>query len=274
MRAQSFAASALERLTNHPLDPEFARFFELIFKTSVTDVEPMRRSATFRPINGQGHDYELRPVLAHVCRELYSFANDWIRTRNRTLAEVRIHFDGADRCVQFPGGAFDPVNYVVDFGSMEDIASTWHDAYAYVLRKRPEHPKLNPWWEHSQRNVIDFAPLAVSTQATWENRAGASLSGRSVEVVAAGLLEAILIHEMMHCEAYGLQDCYYCGGTGGWDVIMSATKEQSYVCAESIAMLCLAAALADLQPIHLPSGYGYTIRHDGRIVAYRKRIPM
>lgn len=275
MRAQSFAASALERLTDHPLDPDFARVFEHIFKTPVTDVEPMRRSAKFRPTNGQGGDYEMRPVLAHICRELYSFANDWSRTLNRTQAEVRIHFDGADRCVQYLGGIFDPVNYMFNSESMEDAASTWRDAHAYVLNNRPEHPTLNPWWEHSQRNVIDFTHAAVSVQATWEKWARASLGGRCVDVVTTGLLETILIHEMMHCEAYGLQD-FRCGsgGTGGWDVIMSVTKQESYVCAESIAMLCLAAALADLQPTHLPSGYGYTIRRDGRIVTYRKKILM
>lgn len=281
MRAQSFAASALERLTDHPLDPDFARVFEHIFKTPVTDLEPMRRSADFRPTNGQGFDQEPRPVLAHVCRELYSFANDWSRTLNRTRADVCIHFDGSVRYVRHPGyprGLFDPVNHMFASRSIEEMEWLWHNTLAFVSYCHPLDPNFNPLWEHPQRNVIDFTHVAVSIQATWEKLTGASLGGLQVGAVATSSLEIILIHEMMHCEVYGLQDFWSdsgpSGGTGGWDVIMSVTKEQSYVCAESIAMLCLAAALADLQPMHLPRGYGYTIRRDGRIVTYRKRILM
>lgn len=275
-RAQSFAARALHRLTDHPLDPEFARVFEHIFKTPVMDVEPMMRSASFSPTDGQGRDHELRPVLAHVCRELYSFASDWGRTFHRTQADVRIHFDGAVRYVQhsgYPGELFDPVNHMFALRSIEEMEWLWHNAYAITSCRRSLDPSFNPRREHSQRSVIDFAEVMQYDQSTWGKWTRLDLFGLSVDFVAIDLLETILIHEMMHCDAYGLQDfCSDSGRTGGWDMIMGVTKQQSYVCAESIAMLCLAAALADLHPNDLPSGYRYTISRDGIIDGYRRNI--
>lgn len=268
-RAQSFAARALERLTDPPLDTEFARVFEYIFKTPVTDVEPMTRSINFKPTDGQGRDHKLRPVLAHVCRELYSFANDWARTWDRRQAEVRIHFNEAHRYVQHQGELFDPVNHLFAFRNMEYMEWLWYNANAFVSYRRPLDPSFNPRWEHPRRNVIDFTEVAQYDQSTWGKWTRVHLFGISVDFVAADLLETILIHEMMHCAAYSLQDfCNANGGTGGWGVIMGATKQQSYICAESIAMLCLAAALADLHPMDLPSGYRYTISRDGIIDGY------
>ncbi|KAG6359009.1 hypothetical protein INS49_012529 [Diaporthe citri] len=78
---------------------------------------------------------------------------------------------------------------------------------------------------------------------------------------------------MMHCKAYRLIDFYGDNeATSGWRLLAGLTKEQSYICAESIAMLCLAAGLADLSPIDLPWGYKYTISDYGEIIGYEDEL--
>ena len=84
-----------------------------------------------------------------------------------------------------------------------------------------------------------------------ETCAGASLNGLHLDAIANDLLEITVIHEMMHGGAYGLLDFY---GEDGRTSGLRLAKE-SYICAESIAILRLAAALADLEPVDLPSGW-------------------
>lgn len=269
-RAQSFAARAAQRL-DHPEDHQFAKAFELIFKTPVTDTQPMPRCLWFQPGPGQDSTAELRPrpVLAHVRRELHSLAHGWARTQVRQDAEVRIHWDGLGRYVQvWPRVFFDPVNYLVRNQGREDIEKLFREATASVMSEHPVELRLTPGkYHHPRRVVIDFTQKAWTEQISWEACEAADLVGHSIDLVADDLLEMTLIHEMMHCSANKLQDFFGDGeSTSGWRLLTGLSKEQSYICAESIAMLCLVAGLGDLTPVGLPSGHRYTISEDGKII--------
>ena len=242
--AQALAARALQRL-NNPLDSGFANIFERIFKTPVTDTEQMKRSPEFQRSAQDvwNEKLGLHTVLNHVRRDLHSFAFCWSRTQNRARAEVRIHADGLGRYVQHgPKAFFDPVNYMFRFRSRANIERDWSEPYATVMFERPEDPRLNPEGQHPRRNVIDFTESAreIPTQISWETVVGDSLIGGHM------LLQTTLIHEMMHCDAYRLLDFPDAwGATCGWTMVSGLTKEQSYLCAESIALLCLVAARPD-----------------------------
>ncbi|KAH8785221.1 hypothetical protein F5883DRAFT_636174 [Diaporthe sp. PMI_573] len=272
--AQFWASCALKRLDDAS-DSEFREIFRKIFKTSVSDMQPMPRSPRFQPwfsrVLLEGDQLQPLPVLAHVRRELLSFAYGWTRTSHRARAEVRIHWDGKGRWVQEGPELFcDPINDMVLRDSEEEMNQSWSQSHASVVNTRQVYTTND---QHTRRNVIEFSERARKEQISWEACAGAELNGIPVDWVASKLLETTLIHEMMHCEAYDLQDFYNDRGeTAGWHLIMGLTKEESYICAESIAMLCLAAALADLEPVGLPSRHSYTISSDGIITVYQRNI--
>lgn len=248
-RAQCFAARALERL-NDPTDLQFAHVFEVIFKTPTTDAQPMGRSPGFQPTPSQDRQEELRPrsVLAHVRRELHSFAYTWERTRDRARAEVRIHFDGMGRYVQlWPKVFFDPVNYLVRTHGRADMERLFREATATVMSQHPVELRLTPEDHHPQRVVIDFTETAREKQISWEACEAFNLTGMKINLVADDLLEMTIIHEMMHSNAYKLLDFFGENeSTSGWHLLTGLTKGESYLCAESIAMLCLVAGLGDL----------------------------
>lgn len=275
-RAQSFAARAAERLDD-PEDTQFAEVFKLIFKTTVTDTLPMPRSPRFQPAPGQDHSQELRPrpVVAHVRRELHSLAHGWARTRAREDAEVRIHWDGLGRYLQvWPSVFFDPVNYLVRNQDREDVERLFREATASVMSEHSVELRLMPEeGHHPRRVVIDFTNMAWMRKVSWEACEAFNLVGCSLDHVADDLIETTLVHEMMHSSAYKLLDFFDDGeSTSGWRLIMGLSKEQSYICAESIAMLCLVAGLGDLRPVGLPFGHRYTISEDGKIIGEQEEM--
>lgn len=273
-RAQSFAARALERLEDRD-DKEFAKVFKLIFKTSIGDTEPMARSEEYEPPGTflkPEAELRPRPVVDHVRRELYSLAHRWTRTMARAGAEVRLHWDGTGRYVEHrPEVFFDPVNFMVRHCSRGFMEGLFRDCEATVMLHHPVELRLIPEDQHPRRVVIDLTERARRKQIPWAACAGAGLNGLHVDDFGHNLIEITLIHEMMHCSAYRLLDfCDENQGTSGWHLIAGLSKECSYLCAESIAMLCLAAALADLKPTDLPSGYRYTLSRNGKITAYQE----
>jgi hypothetical protein len=277
-RAQLWALRALERLGD-PYDKEFHEIFRIIFKTPISDTQLMPRCPGFQRWLPKGwyevDELQAVPVIAHVRRELVSFACGWARTSDRRLAEVRIHWDFPLRYKEIPEerGLFcDPVNDVFLCTSKEHIRQLWTQSRGFRAGSRPQG--VDPTAiQHSRRDVIEFAQMLLDDQVTWENCVGEQLAGIHIDCLAHRLLETTLIHEMMHCEAYGLQDFYTdCGATGGWFVVMGATKEESYICAESMAMLCLAAALADLEPVGWPSHHRYAVSREGVVIVYQKNI--
>ncbi|KAK2615537.1 hypothetical protein N8I77_002284 [Diaporthe amygdali] len=272
-RAQVFAARALERL-NDLEDVEFAHFFELIFKTTTTDVQPMMRSPNFEPSPDLDREIELRPrpVAAHVRRDLYDLANNWNRTNSRAHAQVRIHFADIDRYQQQTEQMyFDPINFLIFFAdSKADFDRLVNNSTALITHERPVELRLTPDnYQHPQRSVVDFTQMAKNLQISWEEWEAQDLAGVHINEVAGDLIEITLIHEILHCNAYRLADFPdENDATCGWSMLMGLTKEQSYLCAESIAMLSLAAGLADLKPVHLPEGHGYTISRQGEVTVY------
>lgn len=271
-RAQSFAARAAERLDD-PTDWQFANLFERIFKTHITDPRPVARAPEYEPPSYLDREYELRPrsMLGHVLRELRSFAYGWIRTTARPRAEVRLHWDGLGRWVQRGPEAFlDPVNYVVRSDGREAIEKTFSQAMATLSGDHPENLQVVPKHQHPQRVVIDFTEKTRRQQVSWATFAGRNLTGVHIDALGNNLLEITLIHEIMHSQAYRLVDFFDDDGTTlGWNLVQSLKREEAYICAESFAILCLAAALADLKPVGQPDGYRYAICGNGEIGAYR-----
>lgn len=267
-RAQFFAARALQRLDD-PTDSQFARVFELIFKTPITDAEPVGRCDRFQPAPGQQRESELRPrsVLSHVRRELRSFAYGWEKAKFRALAELRLHWDGRARWVRQGQVYFDPVNYIVCSDSKEDMEKSLTQSSATISADHAADTRLFPEYQHPRRAVVDFSEKARRNQIPWAECVEANLNGLHIDDIGNDMLEITLIHEVMHCQAYRLRDFFDENGrTCGWDMLMGLNKDESYNCAESMAMLCLAAALADLRPAGLPRGCKYTISSDGKII--------
>lgn len=248
-RAQAFSARALQRL-NDPTDIEFARLFELIFKASKTDT---------RLLPPDEHGLQ-RNVGDHVRRLLDDFSNNWSRTRLRATSDVRIHFEGLRRYVQdFDTVLFDPVNFLIRSGRETEIEN-FEKSSASLTGQHPIELRLTPENQHPLRCVIDFTELAQENSLPFAYLQRSDLRGTTVDRIGDNLIEVTLVHEMMHCNAYKLADFpTELGETAGWKMQMGLTKDQAYMGAESFAMLCLAAALADL---------GYTISADGTIIAY------
>lgn len=237
----------------------------------------MPRCLWFQPAPGQDSTAELRPrpVVAHVRRELHSLAHGWARTRVRQDAEVRIHWDGLGRYVQvWPSLFFDPVNYLVRNRNKDQIEKMFREATASVTSEQAVELRLMPEESHHPRRVvIDLTDKAWTERISWEACEASDLVGYSIDKVADDLLEMTLIHEMMHCSVYKLQDFFGEGeSTSGWRLVKGLRKEESYICAESIAMLCLVAGLGDLRPVGLPSGHRYTISEDGKIIGYEETM--
>lgn len=259
-RAQSWADLALKRLSD-PNDAEFREVFQNIFKTSVMDNQPMPRSPGFAP--SLHADLQPLSVTSHVRRELHSLAYGWTRTDKREEAEVRIHKNAMHRYVQIAPALFhDPVNAmaIIDINWNENLGWMWNKWHAFVIHGRQVD---YPGYQNPQRNVIEFTENA---QNHWGLLVGVDLYNQHINSVMKGLREHILIHELMHCEAYGLLDFYNeRGQTSCWDLVAGLPKGQAYICAESIAILCLAAAVAALQPVGYDKTFKYTVTKDGRI---------
>lgn len=172
-----------------------------------------------------------------------------------------------------PNVFFDPVNYLVRNYAMEVMEDLFSHATATVMSDHPVELRLTPEDHHPQRVVIDFTEQAWLKQISWETCETFNLAGVNIDTVAIDLLEVTLIHEMMHCNAYKLMDFPGDNGaTSGWSLLAGLTRDQSYICAESIAILCLVAALGDLRPAGMPFASSYAITSDGKIIGCQEML--
>jgi hypothetical protein len=287
LEARRWAKRTYERLSSDT-DTDFARIFNLIFKTPKTDATLYPRPKYWQQTHGNNID-EWRTSYQHVFHVLYDFAHNWARTDNRQEAVVRIYAGprGLSRWQAFPAGGdgnghthFDPINCLVTTRSHrynEDTIQAFVskfstptpiDAHGHPLRCTIDiAPKV--WAVPSPNQVKNpHDPISVTSLSSLDPALllpGNNPKNEPVTIghLANNLVTRVLLHEFMHVHGYLLDDLHvYPGrevnGTSGWPFCMRRFKGEAAVCAEPVAMLGLWAALADMRPAGKAWG-GFTV---------------
>ncbi|KAK4210531.1 hypothetical protein QBC37DRAFT_292265 [Rhypophila decipiens] len=235
--ARALALRASQRLAS-PTDTDFARVFNLIYKTPKAATAKYPAPENWYNINGL---YNLHPnvrakktVFKHVMDILTDFATDWEKTDVREKAHVRIYNDCGLRLKYYKDAklSYDPVN---DISMVTDSEILPKNLYtACTLKNLP--------------------PLLAGNTTTPALR-------MQVNKVSAFMITRLIAHEFMHTHPYGLTDGSAAGTgryTAGWRHIMSETKDDVWPNAEAIALLIFAAGAADTRPQGKTKG-GYTV---------------
>ncbi|KAK4044404.1 hypothetical protein C8A01DRAFT_31458 [Parachaetomium inaequale] len=275
LEARHWAKRAYERLCSDT-DTDFARVFNLIFKTPKTDTKFFPRPDNWQEVHGDHLD-QWQTSSQHVLAVLYDFAHNWARTDNRQEADVRIYAGarGLSRWQPLLAGLdgsgnthFDPINCLVASGVDRDNLQAFT---AYFSTPTPvdenEHPlrgtiDLGPGaWavpEPPQISVTSLSTLDPALLLSENNQDGAPVT---ITHLSRSLVTRLLLHEFMHVHGYLLDDSHDYDnedGTAGWWFCMRRWKGEAAVCAEPVAMLGLWAALADMRPAGMARG-GFTV---------------
>ncbi|KAK4150665.1 hypothetical protein C8A00DRAFT_36724 [Chaetomidium leptoderma] len=250
--ARHWARRAFERLSSAS-DTDFARVFNVLFKTPKTDTTPCSKPSFWQQVNGIQPEDQWQPSIEHA------------RTDNREAADVRIYSSPAGlsrwkMMTPHDDTLYDPINHIHLTGDWTNLTSS----QAFISWVLPQqHPNNNiPGSENPHRSTIDICPSAWHPSGSSGSGGGIlSLSQidpalftttniTDLESPTTGtLLPRLLFHEFMHTRAYLLDDHPHDGGgTSGWGYCMRREKGEAAGCAESLALLGLWAALADLRP--------------------------
>ncbi|KAM7191605.1 hypothetical protein V8F20_009212 [Naviculisporaceae sp. PSN 640] len=282
LEARILAHRALQRLQS-PTDTDFARVFNVIFKTPKTSTTEFPLPDLFLKLNGMGKlDPNQRPkksIPALVMETLEDFASGWERTKNREQADVRLYNNCAARLVREKhltnaAGAViwkDPINWIKTAGDLEQArkdtnAITMHTHDGNTGDKGTENPR---------RATIDILPTAWKSERTGLPNSMRALKGTiakdaiplypiqiDFDKYVGGMMTLTVAHEFMHVHAYGFTDGLSTYEpdlvTAGWSYIMRQTKDMAYEHAEAIALLIMAAGLADVRPHGAKEG-GFTL---------------
>lgn len=265
--AMLMARRAYEKLSN-PADTDFARVFNVIFKTPITDMDRFPAPYLFQLQNGFQSERHWRTTIQHVRSTLRDFGYSWRRTRNRGEADVRIYCDNGRRFVQANGPSgrrwFDQENQLLLTGDLREVSQ----GQAFTSYEKPP-PSRNNRGENPHRVTIDICNEAweggrigvpMSLSDLFESIQNGSASVLNIADIGDTLMTRILFHEFMHCCAYGRDDAPddNDGFTSGWEYCMRLSKSQACAGAESITFLALIATLSDRRPRGARYG-GYTI---------------
>ncbi|KAK0723338.1 hypothetical protein B0T26DRAFT_642743 [Lasiosphaeria miniovina] len=247
--ARHWAGRAAAKMTS-PSDTDFARVFNVLFKTLVSDNVPFPPPMLFQRMNDFVPENYWKSLPAQVRRVLSDFANNWQRTTQRREADVRIYSDFGRRWRQLPSGEhIEPVNHVLNLCSDEEDEngdSEWSELWAGDAFVSHELPGglLVPGEKHKRVLVSVFGP---------------NVEKMKIDRIGQTLIARLIFHEMMHSVCYGLNDHDTDGmGTAGWQYCMKLNKGAGATGAESLAYFGLWAALADARPAGQPRG-GFTM---------------
>jgi hypothetical protein len=314
--ARYWAKRAYERLTSET-DTDFARIFHILFKVPITDDFRYPMSHLWQSVHGRHPQTQWRTSAEQVLGVLHNFAHCWRRTHDRQEADVRLYATDLahSRWLPYgPDGAIDPVNHLV---STETPAEMAEDNTATAVCDGKWLPVEG---ENPRRTTIEMSPsLWIPLERTPPEKAPGFLTLRGMDPsvllgghdangvegadrvddgvdkqvhaprlltswkLAEDLIPCLLFHEFMHI--YLLTDFANSddGRTSGWRLCMLRERGEAPVCAESLAMLGLWAALADMRPADKPSG-GFSLHRwwretpgmpydvDGRAIADDKTI--
>ncbi|KAK3373000.1 hypothetical protein B0T24DRAFT_649126 [Lasiosphaeria ovina] len=273
--ARHWAGRAAAKM-RRPSDTDFARVFNVLFKTPVSDNVPFPPPMLFQRMNDFVPENHWKSLPAQVHRVLSDFANNWQRTTQRREADVRIYSDFGKRWRQLPSGEhIDPINHVLNLCSDEEDEngdSEWSELWAgdaFVSHELPGGLPI-PGEKH-KRVVIDICRSAWTRQAQLTpgrplrslqelvSVFGPNVEKMNIDRIGQTLIPRLIFHEMMHSVCYGLNDHDTDGmGTAGWQYCMKLKKGAGATGAESLAYFGLWAALADARPAGQPRG-GFTM---------------
>ncbi|KAK7708016.1 hypothetical protein SLS64_006838 [Diaporthe eres] len=265
--AQSWARRAVERLRDNS-DTDFARVFNVIFKTRKNDRTPLPRSHRWQSRFGYQDDRDWVPTIDHVIRVLSDFGDNWRRTENRQEASLRFFSDNRRRWLE--GGRdpvsqqdrrYDPVNHVWYAGNVAALdrgQAVGFDGIPGSEQFPHFHPDMRQHErrENSRRYVIDISNNAWNEFRDWSNvlgSRGANFNNVTINDIISSSMTRLILHEVMHCLPYYLDDVptRFPDGTtetSSWQAVMNCKKGDAHRNAESIALLGLWAALADTIP--------------------------
>ncbi|KAL1846966.1 hypothetical protein Daus18300_014096 [Diaporthe australafricana] len=275
--AQRWARRAVERLQDNG-DTDFARVFNVIFKTPKNDCIPLPLPERWQSRFGFQDDHEWIPTIDHVLNALSDFENNWRRTDNRHEANLRFFsdnrrrwLDGGHNPMSLQDRLYDPVNHVWYIGNVAAL----DDGQAVGFDGIPgsEHfPHFDPdarrhsRQENPRRYVIDISNSAWDNFRDWDHlleSRDASFNGVTINDMISSSMTRLILHEVMHCLPYYLDDVRLefpgaTSETSSWEAVMNCKKGDAHRNAESVALLGLWAALADTIP-HRSTAGGFTL---------------
>ncbi|KAK4132090.1 hypothetical protein BT67DRAFT_484675 [Trichocladium antarcticum] len=255
--ARHWARRAYDRLRSRR-DTDFARVFNVIFKTPKSDQVPYPKPSLWRLLNGTQPKAEWVATIHHVLHLLHDFSHNWSRTPHREMADVRLYFNaGAKRWVSIADGRlYDPVNHVYNSSNWDDLTDS-EAVTSFVLPCTPAPGRH----ENPQRVTIDLLPPDYSTPGDRFSLAQIdpdAIATLGIHGLTRAVLPRVLLHQFMRTRAYLLDDFPGDDETAGWEYCMRRRKGEAAGCAESIAMLGLWAGLADMRPAGKKRG-GFTM---------------
>ncbi|KAJ0119741.1 hypothetical protein J7T55_013945 [Diaporthe amygdali] len=275
--AQHWARRAVERLQDNS-DTDFARVFNVIFKTQKDDSTPLPRSRRWQDRFRFQEERDWIATIDHVTTVLSDFGNNWQRTDNRQEANLRFFSDNRKRWLD--GGqdpmsqqdrCYDPVNHVWYTGNVDALNHGQAVGFDGIPGSQ-QFPDFDPdteqhaRQENPRRYVIDISNNAWNNICDWDlvlGSRGANFNDVTINDIISGSMARIIIHEVMHCFPYYLDDVslQFSDGayeTSSWEAVMNCKKGDAHRNAESIALLGLWAALADTIPRGSTNG-GFTL---------------
>ncbi|KAK3300752.1 uncharacterized protein B0H64DRAFT_314110 [Chaetomium fimeti] len=260
--ARHWAKRAYERLTSRT-DTDFARVFNIIFKVPVADPVRYPTGPWSQSIRGPQLPDEWRTSAEHVLGVLYHFAHCWERTNERKKADVRIYATDLAQSRWLPIGttdAFDPVNQLVYDETPASLhGDDEHDMASAVCDLRPG------LWTPATGKFLTLRGLNPTLLLAQHNPPRRPTTGSGDPIVrnlVVDLMACTIFHEFMH--VYLLDDfAEDSGRSAGWGHCMLQKRGEAAVCAESLAVLGLFAALADMTPGGRPSG-GFSLNRQWR----------
>ncbi|KAK3329835.1 hypothetical protein B0H66DRAFT_610947 [Apodospora peruviana] len=261
--ARYLAKRAAERLQN-PKDTDFARVFNVIFKTPKTDTAKyLGGPSLWQHMREFSEDWEPKTVYEQTLFVLIDFATSWTRTNDREAAHVRIYADHGARWeinAADSTDGYDPVNHLILTGDFDNLIQ----GQAFTCWMKPKDDTLMSN-ENSERTTIDLcssildglidqeasAPMSLQDFTAGRNQQWVAKQGGKINIGDLGehLLTRIIFHEFMHCAEYGLDDAPADADserlTSGWAYCMSLKKKTASASAESMAYLALWAGMAE-----------------------------
>lgn len=266
---QHWARRAEERLRDRN-DADFARVFNIIFKTPLENRTPLPNSRRWQMRYRVQPEREWRPTASHVVSVLSDFANNWTQTTNRQRANVRFYSDARARFRRAPNGMYyDPVNHVYypDSENWDDLDMGQAVGSSGIPGTEADLPHINTQMgqlamqENPNRYVIDISSNAWRGFTDWDRWLGGQgdFARVGLESLIASSMTRLVLHEALHAPPHllddALRDADESSATSGWSrAAMRCKKGEAHRNAESLALLGLWAALADTVPREMAGG--------------------
>ncbi|ROW07463.1 hypothetical protein VPNG_07078 [Cytospora leucostoma] len=271
-RAQHWARRAVARLDD-PTDTDFARVFNVIFKTPKNDVTPFSDLGEWQHRYGRWRDCYWLCTEGHVRSVLKDFSEMWAETWDRAAADVRFHSGDRGR-LQHVGNwtYYDSTNRLqfsdvngYKFLDEEQTISYRHSETAGILERMSNiNPQIlaSHQGENPEKYVID-----IGTDA-WRGLARIDLDdflGKEADFdsmdnilddIISTSMTKLILHESLKAPPYLLKDAN--ASNAGWSSVMQFKMGEAHHNAESLAVLALWAVLADTVPQALGVG-GFTL---------------